>query len=130
MRVIVTPVGLFGVCMLCLGPFLLYQSCSEQNPWLIVLAVVPMTLGAYFLYVAYLVWFRFSSLAVRHICGILGFYVLGCVTTLFDPAHDSYRHWTGFAYLGCLVVVYFAYRFASDRLSRLLFPESISGVQP
>jgi len=33
--------------------------------------------------------------------------------------------WPALAFLGCVVAVYIVYRFASDRLSRLLFPESV-----
>jgi hypothetical protein len=129
MRVVGTLAGLLGVGMLCITPFMLHHSITQRNPWMILLAVFPLALAAYFIYVAYLVWFRFSPLAVRHICGALGFYVLTLVTKLFDPARDSDAAWPAFAFLGCLVVVYFSYRVASDRLSRWLFPESISGVQ-
>ena len=96
---------------------------------MILLAIFPLALSVYFLYVSYLVWFRFSPLAVRHICGALGFYVLMVITKLFDPASNSHAAWPAFALLGSLIVVYFAYRVASDRLSRLLFRESIPGVQ-
>jgi len=129
MRVIGTLAGLLGLGMLCVTPFMLYHSITERNAWMILLAVFPLALAAYFIYVAYLVWFRFSPLAVRHICGALGFCVLMLVTKLFDPSRDSDTPWAAFAFLGCLVAVYFAYRVASARLSRLLFSERVSEVQ-
>jgi len=129
MRIIGTLVGMFGVFMLSFGLFLVYESFTEQNPLIIGHTVFIMGLAVYFLFVAYLVWFRFSPLAVRHIFGILGLYVLSLLPSFVHPALDPHRYWMLFAYLGSLVVVYFAYRFASDRVSRLLFPEDISGVQ-
>jgi hypothetical protein len=124
MRVVGTLAGLLGVAMLCFMPFMLFHSITERNPWMIVLAIFPLALALYFIYVAYLVWFRFSPLAMRHICGALGFYVLMLLTKLFDRDLDT--TWAPSAFLGCLVIVYFAYRVASNRLSRWLFPESIS----
>ena len=129
MRVVGTLGGLLGLGMLCIAPLMLYRSVTERNPWMILLAAFPLALAGYFIYVAYLVWFRFSPIAVRHICGALGFYLLMLITKLFDPSRDSGTPWAAFAFLGCLVVVYFAYRVASDRLSRLLFPESVLGVE-
>lgn len=129
MRVAGTLAGLLGVGMLCFAPFMVYHSFTERNPWMIGFAIIPLAVAAYFVYVTYLVWFRFSPLAVRHICGAIGFYVLALITKLFDPVRDSGTPLAALAFLGCLVVVSFAYRFASDRLSRWLFPESASGVQ-
>jgi len=127
-RILGTVAGLLGVGLLCFAPFVFYRSITEQNPVMIAFAVLPLALAAYFLYVAYLVWFRFSPLAVRHVCGALGFYALTLLTKLFDPMRDSGVPWRSCAFLGCLVAVFLAYRFASGRLSRWLFPESPSGV--
>lgn len=129
LRVVGTLAGLLGLGMLCVTPFMVYHSITERNGWMILLAVFPLAVAIYFIYVAYLAWFRFSPLAVRHICGALGIYVLMLVTKLFDASRNSETPWTAFAFLGCLVAVYFAYRTASNRLSRLLFPETVGGVQ-
>jgi hypothetical protein len=130
MRAIGILSGLLGLSMLCVAPFMLYHAITERNPSMTVLMVVfPLAFGLYFIYVAYLVWFKFSPLAVRHICGALGFYLLAPVAMLFDPSRDSGTPWTAFAFLGCLVVVYFTYRLASDRLNKLLFPQSVPGDQ-
>ena len=128
-RVAGTLAGLLGLGMLCVAPVMLYHSFIEQNPWMIGLALFPFALAVYFVWVAYLVWFRFSPLAVRHICGALGFYGLTLAARLVGPPRDPEMPWGSFAFLGCLVVIYIAYKFASDRLSRWLFPKSASGVQ-
>ena len=129
MRIVGTLGGLLGVGMLCVTPFVLYHSIAERDGWMILLAIFPVALSVYFLYVSYLVWFRFSPLAVRHICGALGFCLLAVITKFFNPARDSHAAWPAFVSLGSLIVVYLAYRVASDRLSRLLFPKSVPGVQ-
>lgn len=130
MRVIGTLAGLLGLGMLGLAPFIFYHAIAEWNLWMILLAAFPLALAVYLVYVAYLVWFRFSPLAVRHICGALGFYGFTLLTPLFNPGPGGPdTAWSALAFLGCIVGVYLAYRVASNRLSRLLFPESISGVQ-
>lgn len=128
MRVVGNLAGLLGVGMLCSTPFQLHLSVTERNPWMIPLAAFPLALGAYFIYVAYLVWFRFSPHAVRHSCGALGFSLLTLTTKLCDPARDSGAACPAFVVLGGLVAVSSAYRVASSRLSRFLFPESKPGV--
>ena len=128
MRVVGTLAGLLGLVMLPFG-FMFYHSITERNVWMILLPVCLQALAAYFIYVAYLVWFRFSPLAVRHICGTLALYVLALVTKLFDSFFDLGMPWEGFASLGCFVAAYVAYDVASVRLSRWLFSERVPRVQ-
>jgi hypothetical protein len=130
MRVAGALAGVSGVVMLCFGLSPLYHSVTEQDPWMIGLAALLLALPVYLVYVAYLVWFRFSPLAVRHICGTLAFLMLGLVTTLFDPTRDSGTPWRSLAFLGCLLAALMGYRIASERLSRWLFPQSASRVPP
>jgi hypothetical protein len=129
MRVAGTLAGLVGLCFLPAMLVGLYHSITEPYPLMILVAAFALAISAYLMYVAYLVWFRFSPLAVRHVCGALGFYVLTLVPRLLDLSRNPDRPWMGFALLGSFVAVYIAYRFASHRLSRLLFPESSSGIQ-
>ncbi len=129
MRVVGTLAGLLGAGMLSIGPFILYHAYTERSPLMMVFAVFPLVFGVYFVYVGYLVWFKYSPLAVRHICGTVAFYVFVLVSKLFGAGREAEPSWVTFAPLGCLFVVFFAYRLASARLSRWLFPESASGIQ-
>lgn len=128
-RVAGTLIGLLGVGMLWFSSFLIYHSFTEQDPWMIALAVFPCALTAYFLYVMYLVWFRFSQLAVRYLCGALGFYVFTIVVGVFDITHGPDTVWKALAFFGCAVVIYCAYRLATVYLGRWLFRESALGAQ-
>jgi hypothetical protein len=85
--------------------------------------LVPL-LAAYFIYAAYLVWFRFSAVAVRHVCGVLAFYGLTFVSAAFEQSPDA--DWMPFAFLGSLLAAYLAYRVVSHYLSRWLFPTAAS----
>ena len=127
LRVISALAGLLGFGILCITPFLIHHSIAEQQGWMIFFLVLPLLVAVYFIYAAYLVWFRFSPVAVKHICGALGFYVV----TLFPKVFERFRDadWMPIAFLGSLLVVYLAYRVVSHRLSRWLFPEADQGVQ-
>ena len=127
MRVVGTLAGLLGLGMLCILPFLIHHAIAEQMGWMILFAVFPLPVAAYFIYAAYLVWIRFSPVAVRHVCGALGFYTL----TLFPKAFERFRDadWMPFAFFGCLVAVYLACCVVSHYLSRRLFPEASPAVQ-
>ena len=119
-----TLTGLLGLCVLCYVPFAVHAIITKGSAWMLLLIVLPLALAAYFFYVAYLVWSRFSPLAVRHACGVLAVCVLVPVQELIDKGLHEYEPWGLFAYLGCLLAVYIAYSVASDRLSRLLFSVS------
>ena len=131
-KIVVRGVGtlaaLLGVGMICVTPFAIAHMLRNQtSPWWLVLLLLPLGIAAYLVYVGYLVWCRFSPRAVHHVCGAVGFYLLGQSMELFGRSNEL---WISFAFLGLLVVVYFGYRFASSRLSRWLFPPSDVGVQP
>jgi hypothetical protein len=131
-KIVVRGIGslaaLLGVGMLCVTPFLIAHTLRDQtNRWWLALLLLLLAIAAYLVYVGYLVWFRFSPRAVRHVCGAVGFYLLTQCVELFGRSDEL---WTSFAFLGGLIVVYFGYRFTSSRLSRWLFPPSDVGVQP
>lgn len=117
--------GLMATGMLCVGLVLLISAAQAAEWGMMTLSLFPLMLAGYFAYVAYLVWFRFSPLAVQHVCGLLGF----CVIMLLDPRHDSFSPWRSFAFLACLIAVYFGYKAVSRWLSRQLFPEPSPDVQ-
>jgi hypothetical protein len=125
MRIAGTLAGLLGLCLLPAMLVGLYSSITESDPWMILFATFSLAISAYFMYVAYLVWLRFSPLAVQHVCGALAFYVLILIMRLFELSRNRDQPWIGFALPGSFVAVYIAYRVASHRLSRLLFPETM-----
>lgn len=94
-------------------------------PHQIVTALVSLGmfgLGAYFVGLAYWVWFKISPLAVRHVCGAAGYFALGILsssTTSFDrrPSTSELA-----ILLGCIAVVLVFYRVSYRMLNRLLFP--------
>jgi catechol 2,3-dioxygenase-like lactoylglutathione lyase family enzyme len=132
MRVIGTLAGLLGIGSLFFTPFVLHQLMVPQSPLTILFslyfAFFSLAVDAYFIYAAYLVWFRFSPLAVRHMCGLLGFSALVLVAKLADPLHHPHTPWAPLISLAGLGAVYFGYRAASNRLSRFLFPQIVPGI--
>ena len=125
-RVVGTLAGLAGLSGLFFALLMLYLGIHERDAERIANGVFLLALAAYYLYTAYLVWFRFSPLAVRHVCGALCLYGMTFVTAkLLNVTAHSDALWPAFAFLGCVVAVYIAYRFVSNRLSRLLFPENV-----
>jgi hypothetical protein len=125
-RVVGTLAGLPGLGLLFIALLNLYLGIPDRDAKRISIGGFLLALAAYFLHTSYLVWFRFSPLAVRRVCGALCLYGMTFVTAkLLDVTDHSDAIWPAFAFLGCVVAVYVVYRFASDRLSRLLFPESV-----
>jgi hypothetical protein len=129
--------GVFGLGVLgLLGMmgFGAHHAIVGREPLMVMLSFLSLLFGVlfgvYMIYVAYLATFKYSPLAVRHVCGALAFIALGPLTHPLIQSHtDSHRtgpHWKEFAFLICLVVLYYAYRAASNRLNGFLFPE----VQP
>jgi hypothetical protein len=128
MRVVCTFAGLTGAYLIFVTPFstpfVLYHFVAVKPAgvvFLILIGLINFTVAGYFLYAAYLIWFEFSALAVRHFCGICGFCTVLFTITLQRQMSIGQRR------LGCLVClafVYFAYKVANRYLSQLLFPPS------
>jgi hypothetical protein len=128
-RVLGSVAGLFGVCPLCYEPFQLYGDISGKNVAASVIDALALALGFYFLYVAYLVWFRFSRCAVQHACAVLGFCVyMVCSMLCYIPVVPP-SLWSCIAGLVGMLMAFAIYRIANKRLSRLLFPDSAAGVR-
>jgi hypothetical protein len=90
--------------------FFFYHSITDGPFWMTLIWLFPLAISLYLIYAAYLVWFRFSPLAVRYICGALGFGMFLLIGGLFEPARDSDATWPAFVFLAGVVVVYYAYR--------------------
>lgn len=126
-RMIGTLTGLLGLsCLLFLVPMFCRQGLSIAKLWMLPIHLFPLIVAFYFLYVAYLVWFKFSPLAVRHVIGLVGFCLLMLFPSLYFSGTASYKHasWHSFAFVGWFIVIYFVYRVVNYRLNRWLFPES------
>ena len=128
MRIIGSLAGLLAIGMLLTIPFMLHQRINDQEQplttfsiiFLFFLALVP---AAYFMSVAYFVWFRFSPLAVRHICGLPGIVLFMVIAKLSTSISTSMVALQAFAMLVGLVAVAFVCRACSNRLIRSLFQE-------
>jgi hypothetical protein len=79
---------------------------------------ILLFLAVFLLRAAYLAWFRWSPLAVRHIVGTFAFFLTIWLVAL-SP---------GFATLVAFPVCYVAYRFWSSRLARYAFPANTSAM--
>ena len=123
LRIIGALSSLMGVGMLCGALMFLISGMQDAKWWMVAFSGFFIFLAGYFVYVGYLVWFKPSPLAVRHVCGLIGFYVLTLFMELLDPSHDSFSPWKSFAFLGCLIAVYFGYKAASRWLSQKMFPD-------
>ena len=96
-RVLGSLIGLFGVSMLGFGVFLFLPSfITSGGAFGIAFAVFGILLGVYFTRVGYLVWFRWSPLAVRHVVGTLAFLLLGQLTRFINPRPTSPSDWSVF----------------------------------
>jgi hypothetical protein len=133
LRVIGTLAGLLGALMLVVTPFMFLRVYAGKSIAVVLLGLFPFVVAGYFLFAAYLVWFRFSPRAVRHICGTFGFFLLmfatRFVTTPPAPVAPASAPLGAIAFLSFMIAVYFGYRIASRYLIRLLFPVVSSDVQ-
>lgn len=118
LRIAGTIIGLIGILMLSMGAVLVWRAVREEGSMMIFFSGFAAVLGAYLVYVGYLTWFRFTSHAVRHICGTLAFFLL---TMVGAPSREIDPLLGGFIFVALLVAAYTGYRVASGRLNRLLF---------
>ena len=129
-RVLGSLIGLFGVSMLGFSAFLfLPKSIMSGNVFSIAFAVICVLLGVYFTRVGYLVWFRWSPLAVRHVIGTLAFLLIGKLSPSHPHGTGSPGWWALWWFAGFLVI-YFLYQSAVAYCSRLLFPVSVPAADP
>jgi len=87
LRALAVPVGLFGAFM-AFGA-LLMAAMSIKASFMLAFVLFGACISAYLLYTAYLVWFRYSAGAVRHLCAVYSFasmYVTYKFFPLFSPS--------------------------------------------
>ena len=118
LRVIGMLSGVMGVAGILFGSYLLFCAGQDAKWWALAFSVFSLLFAGYLVYVAYLVWFKLSPLAVRHVCGLIGFYVFGLATKLVRTTHDPTSSWASVAFLGCLIAIYFGYKAVSRWLTR------------
>ncbi len=130
-RVVGTIAGIVGVTDLWVSLVIFRPAITSDGPWTIrslmefSLQLLMLLIGPYLVWVGYLVWFRFSPLAVRHACGFLGYLFWGALIwgALLYRISEPTSPWLALAGLGSLVFVCWAYRAGSRYLIRLLFSE-------
>jgi hypothetical protein len=113
--------------LMSLAAFTLFIAVLASGQWFTAFfALLPTVFAAYFVYAAYLVWFRLSPLAIQHVCGTLAFVAYVLITSFFsaDESGALENEWRGAIYLGTLVVVYIVYRITHVRLGRWLCPSA------
>ena len=125
-RVVGTLIGLVGLGGLFFLPMILVQELRTGTCRMVAFLTFPLILNGYFIYVAYLVWFKFSPLAVRHVFASLGIYLFGRFTPIFfwEPFWYKPESWHPITSVGCLIAIYLADRLVSYGVRRLPFPES------
>lgn len=129
LRILGAIAGLFGLPMVVTMACVLYSSIRDGDLGLTLFVAFGGALDAYLIYVGYLLWFRFSPLAVRHICGILAFGLLCGTPRAFESNRDIEAWWQSFVFLAWAGSIFLAYHFGSRRLNRWLFPEGVERVQ-
>jgi len=120
LRLIGTLGGILGIAILWIAAVLFFGSFRELG-WTIILVIFPALLGAYFIYVTYLVWFRFSPRAIRHICIGLGLYLFSVCSQVLGLTREKNHWWVGVAAIGCIIALFFLCRTASRWLNKVVF---------
>lgn len=101
--------------------FLLAQSDDMSLTARAAFAIPSLLFSAFFIWIAYLTWFRLSPRAVQQACGLLGFVVLVAFNSQFPPTSEAnFLHRT-LALLALLIVVLFGYRILSRYLNGIIF---------
>jgi hypothetical protein len=114
--------GVIGLALLYIFLRAFTKGLVNNTPKIVV-AIAALLLGAYFLWVCYLVWCRLSPSAVQQVCGLLGYYLLGVFAEFFVKGKEhSQPPWMAFVFLGLLALIFWSYRVLSRCLNRILFP--------
>ena len=116
-RILGTLAGLSGVALLRFSQFMWSVEGRENAEFGKVMATFGVMVAGYLLYVAWLVWWRFSPLAVRHVCGVLAVYAWSQI-----PHSQSRSPAMGLVLFGSLIGMYVVYRAVSYFVNCLLFP--------
>ena len=117
--------GMVGVWFCCLlGSGIIRKGVQELDPFAVLLLSLLLIPSLYAIFVAYLIWLRFSPKAVLHLCGLLGFLSLGMLWALIpDRRHEE---WDEIAVLVSGILVIWGYRALSRFFNRLLFQAGVA----
>ena len=85
-------------------------------------SLILLILASAFLRAAYLAWFRWSPLAIRHVVGGV-FFLITLLCLFYVPFHAP-TGWGLFSFLAAFPVCYILYRLIAYSLSRYAFPPS------
>ena len=103
---------------------LFLHGATGSGGWVgVALAVAALVISVYESYVGYLVWFRWSPLAVRQVTGVLAFLVW-TLAAAYAP-HESPAgtpDWMMMAPMAGLVILYAGYRWLTAYWCERLFP--------
>ena len=114
--------GLYGVYFSVVHvPFMLEGEFSSSFAF--VFAAISLVLDAWFIWIAYLAWFRFSPLAVKQTCGFLGVLGYGLFKPLFESLENLIDGEATVLFLGWLAFLIVGYRLLSRYLIRVIFSE-------
>jgi hypothetical protein len=120
LKIIGTLGGILGIAILWIAALLFFRSFRELG-WTIILVIFPAFLGAYFIYMAYLVWFRFSPRAVHHTCIGVGLCLFSECSRVLGLTKEQNHWWVSVAAIGCIIALFFLCRTLSRWLNKVLF---------
>ncbi len=127
LRTIATLAALLGVGSIYgLTNFVLAKDIDLSTSAKIAIAVPGIIFAVYFIWIAYLIWFRLSPLAIQQVCGLLGFVLLVTFNNLFAPSKAPNGLYWALAFLGLLVVVLVGYRILGRYLCKIVFQAGIT----
>ncbi|MGO9529072.1 MAG: hypothetical protein ACLP0A_16025 [Verrucomicrobiia bacterium] len=118
-RVIAILYGLLGVVLLCGAGYSVWEMFREGTHWEWFVTLCLLS-GLYLLYIVFLVWFRYSPRAIRHLCKPVGYWLM-CQSVNWLADNGGLWMFT-LAILPALVGVQFLNQFASSMLNGRLFP--------
>ena len=118
--------GLLGAASIALAAMML-AAPNEVGSEFTLLFVVPTALfGAYQLFICYLLWRKLSPLAIRHLFGIVGFYLMSSCLKYVVLTPKTTSAWRPFLLIGLVLLIYYCYRALSKRIFKSLFSEAQS----
>lgn len=113
--------ALMGIVNLCAAPTFL-----ADKDGMIIIGFLVLFLGLYLFYVSFLIWWRFSPLAIRHICGVIAFFSLGIIQIFVEWVTGSQLSVaSGIISLFSLIAVFCLYRWASKYFTRMIFGNEV-----
>lgn len=116
--------GIAGVATIVFSIAICLRHGASENVFILPMAAFTALIGAYEIYFCYLTWRRLSLNVIRHFFGLLGFFIFASLLKYVDITPGATLEWKPFIILGALILSYYGYRSLSNRVSRILFPET------